>query len=101
MDYKLEAGLYSNGRPAVQVYDEEGMPYCTLTVNIPPAELKEDEICIKVWDLPSDFLQKILSSGKFEDTGKRVPAGYTSAPVWKICCPEILREVADVKGKIH
>lgn len=45
MDYKLEVGLYGNGRPAIQVYDDEGAPFCTLSVNILDAVLEEDEIC--------------------------------------------------------
>nr|WP_073675570.1 hypothetical protein [Pseudomonas aeruginosa] len=93
MDYKLEVGLYGNGRPAIQVYDDEGAPFCTLSVNIPDAVLEENEICIKAWDLPSDFLQMILASGKFDETGKQEPAGYTSAPVWRIRCPELLRAI--------
>lgn len=95
--YKFEAGLYGNGRPAIQVYDEDCSPYCTLSVNILSAELEDDEICVKAWDIPNDFMQMLLATGKFADTGRQVEAGYTSAPVWKIRCAELLSAIARLK----
>lgn len=97
MEYKFEAFLYFNSRPAIQVYDEDCCPYCTLSVNIVEADLADDEICVQAWNLPTEFTQMLLASGKFADTGRVVEVGYTSAPVWRIRCAELLGAISRQK----
>ncbi len=41
--FTFTAHLYKNFGIALQVWDEESLPYCTLSVNIPDALLKTDE----------------------------------------------------------
>ena len=76
-----------NNRIALQLmtndkgYEE---PSCTLTVNIPEAELCDDEVLIKNWSENERSAKAAFETGLFEDTGKNYPSGYVSAPVWRI-----------------
>lgn len=73
-----------NGRLAIQAYDHEGL-FGTITVNIPEADLEEDEVCVKVWSENAYWVPQILEQLKdrFVPTGKSVRTGFVSAPIYK------------------
>lgn len=91
--FELNTRLYPNKRLALELI-EDGEPWGVLTTNLVEALLADDEICIPTWNLPEDVLAKFLASGKFEDTGRREPAGFVEAPVWRVMCPEILERAS-------
>ncbi len=91
--FSLNTRLYGNMRLALELIDGFE-PWGVLTTNLVHAELAEDEICIPVWNLPEDLVSEYLSSGKFEDTGRKEVAGHADAPVWRVVCPEILASAA-------
>jgi len=74
-----------NGRRAIQAVCDEG-PFGMLTVNIPDAELADDEICVKVWSENAYWAPQVLSQlkDKFVPTGREVPTGFVSAHVYKV-----------------
>ncbi|QBY56496.1 hypothetical protein E0W60_35920 (plasmid) [Cupriavidus oxalaticus] len=87
----LHVGFYDSSlRPAIQLLcADDGMPYASLTVNVPAVDLSEGEICIASdWNMPSDLKASLLATGKFADMGQR------GGSVWRITCPNLLSEVA-------
>lgn len=87
----LKAGHYGNGRLAIEAYVvEDGENWGTLTVNIVGApEPAEDEIIVKAWSENEHWVPQLLTvlPHVFEDTGRRIPAGYAQAQVWKLKVP--------------
>lgn len=82
---ELKQGVYENGRTAIFADDQaDGDRYGTLTANIPEAEIRENEIIVKTWSENSFWPQQVLKQlpNVFQDTGKRVQAGYAVAQVW-------------------
>ena len=81
----------AGGAIAIQlVGDDEPMePMTTFSTNLVPcgAQLSCDEFCVKTWSENELFVSPMLSTGLFEDTGKRVPSGYVVSPVWRIKDP--------------
>lgn len=58
-------------------------PICMLTINLPDAITAPDEFCVKGWSENELIIEDCRKSGLFEDTGKRGPAGYATAEIWK------------------
>jgi len=81
-DCELRWGFYGNGRRALELYDNG--PIAKATVNIPEVELAEDEVCIKDWSENEGMLDALVEAGIVEDTGRRVEAGFVTAPVARI-----------------
>jgi hypothetical protein len=76
---------YSNGRICIQVLDKaDDSPWGKLTVNMPEAELEENEFCIKNWSENVEMAAGAFSTGRFEDTGRSVQSGFISAPIWRL-----------------
>ncbi len=80
----LRARAYRNGRLVVAVVGSEGEPWGVLTVNLPDVPLQEGEILVKTWDENAPFREPALASGRFVDTGGRVPINHVSAEVWRV-----------------
>ena len=61
-------------------------PFGMLTVNIPDADLADDEVCIKVWSENASWVPQVLAAlkDKMIPTGREVPTGFVRAPVYKI-----------------
>jgi hypothetical protein len=84
---------YDNGRMAVELFDGDGLPYATLSVNLPDApELGPNEFYAKTWSENAPLRQPALDSGLFEDTGRRWPlsyvrTGFVEAEVWRLKVP--------------
>lgn len=86
---EISTNRYSDGnRVAIRLVctegEDKGMPYCTLTVNIPEVTLLPGEIIIKSWEENEYAAEAAKSSGLFNDTGKRVRTGYVQAEIWEI-----------------
>jgi hypothetical protein len=79
-------GRYGDGTPAYDVVSlEEHDTIARITVCVPGGVvLKEDEILIKTWSENEEIAKGLMGTGRFEDTGVRVRAGFCEAQVWKI-----------------
>lgn len=79
-----------NGTPAITIYCKDGgsiEPYLDLTVNFHGAStvLGNDEIAVKTWSENEPFVNILLQSGFFQDTGKRVKiSSFVEAHIWKM-----------------
>ncbi|MBP0624785.1 hypothetical protein [Cupriavidus consociatus] len=96
----LRIGLYeSNLRPAIQlVCADDGMPYASLSVNVPQAPLLAGEFCVAAdWNLPADIKAALLATGKFSNTGRGTEGGDQCGAVWRITCPELLSQLAGAR----
>ncbi len=81
----MEGKYESNGRIAVAVVGEDGSPYATLSTNIVCADLPDaDCFFVKNWSENAELAFAIEQAGIFESVGKSAPAGYATAPIWRI-----------------
>lgn len=87
----LVARYPAGGAIAIQLVadDEPTEPMATFSTNLVPggAQVSCDEFCVKTWSENEALVAPMLSTGLFEDTGKRVPSGYVVSPVWRIKDP--------------
>jgi len=98
----LQASIYEQGpRPAFKlVCADDGMPYGSLTVNVPEIELAEDEILVSAdWNLPADIKSALLDSGRFERTGRSNQVVFGSYDVWRVLDTELLAKAAELRPK--
>lgn len=81
----------AGGAIAIQLVadDEPTEPLATFSTNLVAygAQVSCDEFCVKTWSENEVLVAPMLSTGLFEDTGKRVPSGYVVSPVWRIKDP--------------
>ncbi|WP_231942356.1 DUF4313 domain-containing protein [Cupriavidus taiwanensis] len=94
---QLRVGLYdANLRPAIQlICADDGMPYASLSVNLPGTPLLDGEFCVAAdWNLPADLKAALLASGKFTDAGRVSPGPIQGGAIWRIDCPELLSQFA-------
>jgi hypothetical protein len=92
----LRASVYStNLRAAISlVCADDDMPYGVLSVNLPDADLADDEILVTGdWNLPTDLKAALLETGKFVHTGRWNQVGFDQGEVWRIVDAAILAEV--------
>lgn len=75
--------VYGNGRMAVQL-TEEGMPYCTLSVNIEEAELAEDCFWLKDWSENEEIAKHMLENALIILTGRTYRTGFVTAKEAKL-----------------
>tara|TARA_R100000329_G_scaffold26694_1_gene24934 strand:- start:1035 stop:1355 length:321 start_codon:yes stop_codon:yes gene_type:complete len=87
-DLTANVTKYADGNIAVQLFDGFS-PYATLSVNLPEdAHLLEDnEFFVKSWSENEPLVEPLLSTGIFEDTGKRAFAGHITASIWRLIEP--------------
>jgi hypothetical protein len=93
----LRASVYStNLRAAFSlVCADDGMPYGALSVNVPGADLAEDEILASAdWNLPAELKAALLTTGKFVHTGRSNQVGLGRGEIWRVADPELLSQVA-------
>ncbi|MFS8979486.1 hypothetical protein PO002_34265 [Cupriavidus necator] len=93
----LRTSVYStNLRAAFSlVCADDGMPYGALSVNVPDADLAEDEILASAdWNLPAELKAALLGTGKFVQTGRSNQVGLGRGEIWRIADPELLSQVA-------
>jgi hypothetical protein len=70
----LYLSAYSNGRIAVTLKDEDGMPYGTLSTNVPELDVREGEFILS--HNCNRILGELMASGRFADTGYRADYGF-------------------------
>ena len=75
---------YENRRLCIRLIDEEEYPYACATVNVPAADLKDDEVLIKNWSENRGVLEALLKAGVVEDTGQTVRTGNAEANVVRL-----------------
>jgi len=73
-----------NGRVAIRLVDEEGMPFCMATVNVPQVPLQEDEVIIKNYSENAGVLEILEQEGYIQDTGDVVYIGMAKGNLCKI-----------------
>lgn len=75
---------YTNGRLAIRaICDNE--TWGVLTVNIPEAELEEDEIVVKTYSENKEWATQLIQKlpETFIPTGKTVKTGFVECPIYK------------------
>jgi hypothetical protein len=83
MPLELYQSTYMNGRLALFLEAPGHELFATLTVNLPDEHLDEGEFFVKTWSENRPLAVFALSSGLFEDTGRRVQSGLVQVPVWR------------------
>lgn len=80
----VEHRYSDNNRLAIQAVSD-GEPFGMLTVNL-DTPLADDEVCIKVWSENAAWAPQVLAAlkSKFIPTGRSVPTGFVTAPVYRI-----------------
>jgi hypothetical protein len=76
--------IYPNGRTLLRLEDAQGEHLVTLTTDkgeTPPAR---GEIHVEAHGDNERAARAVLAAGLFEDTGKRVRAGFVQAQVWRM-----------------
>lgn len=73
----------TNGRLAVVLREDDGMPYAKVSVNLPEQTLAADEIVIS-HNLPIPVLRELLDAGVLEETGRGATFGYTGGPICRV-----------------
>jgi hypothetical protein len=80
----LTKSEYQNKRLAIVATDAtDGSPFGKVTVNLPEAPLNDNEFFVKNWS-DGAWVDQLLTSGLFIDTGKTESTGFCKAPVWKL-----------------
>jgi hypothetical protein len=76
----------AGGAIAVQLFTDDGEPLCTFSTNLVPygATVARDEFTVKSWAENEEFLEPMMKTGLFEDTGKRFRNEFVVAPVWRL-----------------
>lgn len=70
------------GNPVIQLYDDEGLPYITASINM-PYSLPEGQIVIRTSENNS-LLIALETAGIVERTGQTVPVGYACAHLCRV-----------------
>lgn len=84
-ELEMRETCYANKRIAIKLQStKDGAPWGVLTVNVPDVHLDDGEILVKTWSENKPFRAPALATGLFQDTGKRVPAGYAQAEIWRM-----------------
>ena len=74
-----------NGRKAITLIDQEdGMPFCTATINVPEIPLQDDEVIIKNYSENAGILELLEEAGYIQDTGDIVYVGMAEANICKL-----------------
>lgn len=86
--YRLELGMYSNRRGALTAIGSDGIPECTVTVNLVDAELGEGEFHVRheVRRHAAIVFDGLVQAGLAAPTGKTIGSGYVEnyAEVWRL-----------------
>lgn len=76
---------YPNGRIALQLYDlEDGCPVAKATVNVPDAQLSEDETIIKSYSENTGMYESLLEAKVITPAIRSVAVGFERCNVVKV-----------------
>ena len=74
-----------NGRKAIKLIDQEdGMPFCMATINVPQIPLLHDGVIIKNYSENEGILEVLEKAGYIQDTGNIVYVGMAEANICKL-----------------
>jgi hypothetical protein len=79
----LYTTYYPTGHTAVVSTDSEGCPYANLSIDIPEAELSDDEFIFDK-NNAGRLVSQLIETGFFKPTGRDLHSGYCTYPVWQI-----------------
>lgn len=85
--YKLSINKrnYSNGRIALQLIDtEDGFPFATATVNIPEAQISDDEVIIKDYSENAGILDCLVKHKIISNPIDRLNTGFVTVEICKL-----------------
>jgi hypothetical protein len=81
-DVVVKIGYYPNGRPALSLIDvEDGMPYCTCTINLPEISIEPEEVIVKDYSENEGVLKFLLKNNIVSKTGKKVAHGWVVSEI--------------------
>lgn len=76
---------YQNGRIAIKAMNHKGEQFGMLTVNIPDAELADDEFILKNYSENAGWAEEAVAQfGQFENTGRFARSGFVTCPIYRI-----------------
>lgn len=78
----LEVGKYGNGQLAIQMLDEQGLPYTVPTVAL-MEPLNENELAIKDYSENTGMLDWMMKEGIVGEPVRYVQTGFVQVPI----CP--------------
>ena len=85
--YIIETNRYINNDRLMISVLRDRLPFATLSENVPDLHLEEGEFVLNhdfSRERNKEFLQELLDSGMFEDTGCTCTYGYViEQPIWK------------------
>lgn len=84
IEVEIRRASYDNGRVALILITPNGGKYCTITTNAYDHPCPSGHAHVKNWSENDGMLDWLIANGFAEDTGKRDPCGYTSAPLVKL-----------------
>ena len=77
----IEIATYSNHRPAIQIFSLDGMPLIKATVNVPEADIYENEVLIKNYSENEGILEELQRLNVIGKTEGIVNSGFVQLPV--------------------
>ncbi len=85
---RLEKSEYYNSAICLQLLydggDEDGLPFAVCTVNIPHAQVAEDEVAIKDYSENEGMLQYLIKNKIVMLPHRYTQSGYVTVPICRI-----------------
>lgn len=78
---RINIAKYGNKRPAIQIEDEEGMPYMMASVNVPEWDLPENGVIIKNYSENEGIYQWLIERNIIQPLNLYCPLGWEMAPI--------------------
>lgn len=72
------------------VCDDDGEPLLVFSTNLVPSagvQLAHNEFNVRGWGGGEKYVQPMMATGLFRDTGRSVKTGFVSSPIWSIVDP--------------
>ncbi|MCU7829551.1 MAG: hypothetical protein KZQ85_10835 [Candidatus Thiodiazotropha sp. (ex Myrtea sp. 'scaly one' KF741663)] len=86
-DCVVNIAHYGNGRPAILLETEQGLPVATATVNISFFKPAEGEVLIKDYSENEGILDCLADAGILEPTGKELWSGHAKLHICRLLHP--------------
>ena len=76
---------YANKRKAICLTDaEDGSPIATASINVPDADIADDEVIVKDYSENKGMLDALVDAGVVSPPTGHVNSGFITAPVCKL-----------------
>ena len=83
-DVYVDTGYYGNGRLAVTLLEvDTHEPIMVATVNLPDADLAEDEVAIKNWSENEGVLRFLIANDLVHPPHRKISTGFVQAEICK------------------